>query len=567
MKARLLLLLLFFVSPALAQDYADRADRAQDRISALAERAEDLGDDLSSSHRSELRRAARRLQTAADEIGDADYDTAADRLDEAEDMIDEVLDELRDDGHDSDARRVSRLLASVRDEEDRLDDLTDRDSDRRDRNEDFGDRAEEWGERWGERWEKRAEAWAERFDDDDEFRDDAEDEWDDRRTQYRRDRSDWRRHRFRSYAPSFVGDFGDRWPFMETSTYRPLSSIRYNRVDGLTLGFRRKPMDWDSYDRARIFGQVGRSFGLDEWRYEAGAEARLGHSYSTQEFDLKVGGAYRVETGTDDLWKAGWAENTSAAFLFRTDFFDYFQTEGYTLYAVARVTPLLQASVAYRSDDYTSLSQNATWSLFGGDSFRSNPGIDEGRMQSVVVTVDGGKIRGLRWIPSGIAFRGEAEFGKSSGGDFNFNRYVGDVRAYIHTGRDMGLSLRARGGTSTGELPLQKAFTLGGAGSVRAYPQNIFRGTEMLLVNAEMAFYDVDPFDGILDGVTLFALADAGWTNGGSQKDFSMDDVIPSAGFGIALDDRQIRFELAWPLRDMGTGLEPTLWLRLNPTF
>lgn len=566
MKTRLLLLLLLVVSPALAQDYADQVDRAQDRISALAERAEALGDDLSSSHRSELRRAARRLQTAAREIGYGDYNVADERLNEAEDMIEDVLDELREDGHESNARRVSRLLEAVRDEEDRLDELRDRHQDRMDRLEEFGDRAEEWGERWGERWEKRAEAWAERFDDD-EWRNDVEDEWDDRRTQYRRDRSDWRRHRFRSYAPSFVGDFGDRWPFTETSAYRPISSIRYNRVDGLTLGIRRKPMDWDSYDRARIFGQVGRSFGLDEWRYEAGAEARLGHSYSTQDFDIKVGGSYRLETGTDDLWKASWAENTSAAFFFRTDLFDYYQTEGYTLYAVARATPLLQATVAYRSDDYRSLSQNATWSLFGGDSFRSNPGIDEGRMQSVVVTLDGGKIRGLRWIPSGIAFRGEAEFGESMGGDFNFNRYIGDIRAYLHTGRDMGLSLRARAGTSTGQLPLQKAFTLGGAGSVRAYPQNIFRGSEMILVNAEMAFYDVDPLDGILDGVTLFALADAGWTNGLSGQEFSMDDVIPAAGFGVALDDRQIRFELAWPLRDMGTGLEPTLWLRLNPTF
>lgn len=574
MKTRLLLLLFLFATPVIAQDYADAddIDRARDRIESLVEDAEELAADFSGSERSALRRAARRLQTAADELGYGDAEDAADRLDEAADLIEDLEDELRDDHRDRDADRVARLLRAVEREEARVDEMDTYDrEDFEDRMERFGERAGEWGESWGERWEERAERWAERWEERAEEWEDAgndwDDEWEDRWDRRRTERSDWRRHRFRSYAPSFVGDFGDRWPFFETSTYRPISSVRYNRVDGLTLGVRRRPMDWDSYDRARIYGQVGRSFGLDEWRYEAGGEARLGHSYSSENFDLKIGGAYRLETTTDDLWKASWAENSSAAFFFRTDFFDYYQTEGYTLYAAARLTPLLQATVAYRSEDYSSLTQNATWSLFGGDSFRSNPAITEGRMQSMVVTVDGGKIRGLRWIPSGVAFRGEAEFGQSYGGDFDFNRYIGDVRAYIHTGRDMGLALRFRGGTSEGRLPLQKQFSIGGAGSVRAYPQNVFRGSDMLLANAELSFYDVDPLDGIFDGVTLFALADAGWTNGLANRDFDMDDVIPSAGFGVALDDRQIRLELAWPLRDMGTGLEPTLWLRLNPTF
>jgi Omp85 superfamily domain len=566
------LTLLFLVPATFAQDRSDAIGRSLDRVEELADRARGMADDLRGDNRDDARRAARLLDDAAESLEDGDIDDAEGKMDDAADLIESVIDDLRDDGYDGRADRLARIFGSLESETERVGDLSrsNRSRDRRDgrRSDDsFEDRMERLSERtgaWGERIGERVEEWA------DGFEESIEDEFDDySRSRDRRRREDWRerRSRFRSYAPTFVGDFGDRWPYTETSTYRPISSIRYNRVDGLTLGVRRQPMDWDSYDRTRVFGQVSRSFGLDEWRYEAGGEARLGQSYSENDFDIKIGGAYRLETGTDDLWKASWAENTSAAFLFRTDLFDYYQTEGYTLYTIARLTPVVQASVAYRSDDYNSLARNATWSLFGGDSFRPNPAIDSGRMQSVITTLDGGRIRGLRWIPSGYAFRAQAEIGQGLGGDFNFNRYIGDVRAYLRPANDVGLSLRFRGGFSEGDLPLQKTFSLGGAGSVRAYPQNVFRGSEMLLANAELTFYDVDPLDGILDGVALFGLMDAGWVNGPGQNSFDMNDVIPAAGFGVALSDRQIRLELAWPLRDMGTGMEPTLWLRLNPTF
>ena len=116
-------------------------------------------------------------------------------------------------------------------------------------------------------------------------------------------------------------------------------------------------------------------------------------------------------------------------------------------------------------------------------------------------------------------------------------------------------------------MPLQKAFTIGGIGSVRSYSQNVFLGTRMLLANAELELYEAGFADWLLDDATLIGLFDAGWTNTGGRNEFSFDDVIPSAGLGLAFEDRNLRLELAWPLRDLGTGREPTLWLRLNPTF
>ena len=188
-------------------------------------------------------------------------------------------------------------------------------------------------------------------------------------------------------------------------------------------------------------------------------------------------------------------------------------------------------------------------------------------MKSVVTTLEGGLIRGYRSRPSGFAFRLEAEFGTGLGGDFSFNRYLGDLRTYARMGRYSGLSLRVRGGYVDGDVPVQKAFTLGGVGSVRAYAQNVFYGTRMLLANAEYTLYRQRLLDGVLDDFAVFGLFDAGWTNSAGINEFDTQNVFSAAGFGVSVDDRTIRIEVAWPLKDFGTGMDPSIWLRLNPTF
>lgn len=188
-------------------------------------------------------------------------------------------------------------------------------------------------------------------------------------------------------------------------------------------------------------------------------------------------------------------------------------------------------------------------------------------MQTVTVVADGGLIRGFRAVPRGVAFRAEAEIGSGVGGDFDFSRFIGDVHAYARTGSASGLAVRLRAGTSSGTVPAQRMFTLGGIGSVRAYPINAFRGETMLLANVEYTLYGRDAFDDLFEDLSVFGLFDAGWTDAGTGRSFSMDDVAPAAGFGVGFGDRAVRLELAFPLRDMGTGMEPTLWLRLSPTL
>ncbi|MDX1740583.1 MAG: BamA/TamA family outer membrane protein, partial [Rhodothermales bacterium] len=301
-------------------------------------------------------------------------------------------------------------------------------------------------------------------------------------------------------------------------------------------------------------------------QYEIGVEGRLGEPYGEENFDVKLGAAYRHLTTTDDLWKSGWAENTLAAFFFNYDAFDYYHTQGWTAYAAARLGPHVLLSAGFRSDDYESIRNETGWSLFGGDNFRFNPPVDEGRMQSVVVTVEGGSVSRFHSRPSGAVFRIEAELGDGLGGDFSFNRIVADGRAYVRTSRRTTLAMRLRGGRAGGTVPIQKAFTLGGLGSVRGYPQNAFLGERMLLANVEYSIVDLKPFGAVLKDLQLTAFFDTGWVSRPDES-FTVDDVFSSAGVGLGFFDRRLRLDLACPLTDRGGTRDPSLWLRLLPAF
>lgn len=379
----------------------------------------------------------------------------------------------------------------------------------------------------------------------------------------RRASDDWRR-----YAGAFVGGYSFRWPYRrETALYRAAPSIRYNRVEGLVLGVGKRPLEWSSYSRATVYGQGSYAFELGKWRATLGVETRL-DSRRNHDYGLKVGASYRYNTDTRDSWKTSWLENSLAAFFFENDFFDYYQVEGWSFYAVQRLTPYLQVSAGYRDEDYHSLDRNTGWSLFKGDGFFENPAIDEGEMRSFVLAVEGGRVVGLHDLPRGAAFRFETEFGDGLGGTFAFNRYIADGRLYIPVTGFSSFGVRLRGGLTTGAfIPVQKQFSLGGIGSVRGYTQNSLLGSRMLLANAEYIVDDIDLFGDWLDHLQVIGFADFGWVNAFGTNAVDFDHVLPTAGFGLGLDDRDVRLELAFPLRDFGGGLDPSLWLRITPSF
>ncbi len=342
--------------------------------------------------------------------------------------------------------------------------------------------------------------------------------------------------------------------------------VRYNRVEGFYLGLRTSGLDLDRRTPARGVGEIGYAFGLKRIRYQIGAEARV---TPRGPFATLVGLRYGQQQATYDRWKVDPVENALAAGFARNDFYDYYEAQGWNAYTKVRLSSLGEIGVGYRSEDYSALRNEVSWALFGGSDFRDNPVFDSGRAQRIVASATLGRVQGIETLPSGAAFQTEAEFGDGMGGDFAYTRLTADGRVYIRPDPGLALSLRLRATHASGDrIPVQALPSIGGLGSVRAYPQNAFAGRTAVVANAEIAIAKFQLFDDVADDLFVIGFADAGRVDD-AQAGFSQDtpDWIGAAGVALGLDDRAIRLELAWPLRDAGYGTSPTLWLRILPTF
>jgi hypothetical protein len=369
------------------------------------------------------------------------------------------------------------------------------------------------------------------------------------------------------HTRDYVGaEAGWTQPYERESTiYRAGPPLRYNRVEGPVVGLRRGPLSLrDPDDTARIFGQLGYAFALGDLRYTVGVESKVIRDAET---GLKVGASYRRQTLSPDRWKTSYAENSLGGLGFEYDFFDYYEAEGLSLYAVQALPHTLRLTAGFRAEEHRTLAKNTSWSLFDAGTFRSNPAAEEGRLQAGFASLEGGRIQDRDDLPTGGAFRIAATLGSAFGGDLAGNRYEVDGRAFLPLAPDTRLGLRLRGGYATSDTPVQTQFTLGGIGSVRNYDQNARRGPRMLLGSAEYIIDGAPLDDDFLDDLFLVGLFDAGWV-GDADRQFQTDDVLTSAGFGIGLDEREVRLDVTWPLRDVpATDSSPSIWLRITPNF
>jgi hemolysin activation/secretion protein len=208
------------------------------------------------------------------------------------------------------------------------------------------------------------------------------------------------------------------------------------------------------------------------------------------------------------------------------------------------------------------MTNQTEWSLFGGNKvFRLNPLINEGMMRSVVGSAGLSTVTTTIYGPEGWSIVGTAEVAeKSMKSDFEFNRYVGDLRRYQPLGRYENLNVRLRVGSSEGALPIQKAFDMGGLGTVPAFPFKGETGNRMLLMNAEFVFNgdifgDLEFWPSWLFREFNFVVfSDAGlvrtmptaarWTEGFDRIHFS--DFQHDVGVGLGTRSGSFRIAFAW---------------------
>ncbi len=267
--------------------------------------------------------------------------------------------------------------------------------------------------------------------------------------------------------------------------------FRYNRVEGVFLGLGTdKKYNWDGQRRLNSYGSVGYGFKSHRWRGNLG----LGWQFPLKNTEGRELLEFGIEgyslTDTKDQWLIQPMENTLAALLIHEDYRDYFQREGFSIhgaYYTIQGDVKAEAKVAYLIDQYDSLSNRVDWAFFGGAKrFRLNPAIDPGKMRSITASIGFNTVSRTWAGPQGWNIMASAEVAKESfGSDFDFDHYVVDVRRFQPLGSYESLNLRLRVGTAGGAVPLQKAFDLGGLGTVPAYGHKDEMGNRLLLVNAE----------------------------------------------------------------------------------
>jgi hypothetical protein len=355
--------------------------------------------------------------------------------------------------------------------------------------------------------------------------------------------------------------------------------FRYNRVEGLFLGLNYPQKYYWNDQRLSLFASGGYGFAAHRWRGGIGGAHQFGFENNILEFGAEVHNL----TDSRDQWIVGVAENNLAAFFLRDDYRDYFEREGFSvwtgLYKRWRISDL-QIQIGYLNDLYSSLGRNTNWSIFGTDkTFRDNPPVDEGRSKSILATVKFHSTQSRRIFTTGWSLSAGAEIaGKSLGGVFDFNSYVIDVRRYQPISRYGNFNIRLRAASATGDVPYQKAFELGGFGTLPAFGFKEFLGNRMLLANAEYIINgkmldDIEFFPTwLLGNINIFLFADAGYVAVADQDDFFLkgfNDISSSTvrsdwGFGIGSRDAKLRLGFAWRT----DKTEPVkIFLRVNRPF
>ncbi|MEO1022044.1 MAG: hypothetical protein AAFW89_05820 [Bacteroidota bacterium] len=382
----------------------------------------------------------------------------------------------------------------------------------------------------------------------------------------------------------YIGSsFGVKNPIY--SAYPVNEMVRYNRVDGLFLGYKEDKMDWGYSDfldieGIDIHGLIGYSFGRRGWQYSVGAERTFGYKKR-----WIIGGELYDATSTEDYWRTGLWENSISSVMSGYDFMDYHNMEGYGFYTILQPLRWLELSGTYNNNVFQSLALENTYSLFGRRSVvRDNPVIDRqfDRIEQESVTL------GLSLNPRGLTRSSsrvlgmlsvQAELNDLDGVDntFFYNRYMTESKIHFQVDRSALLMWRMMGGAITGVAPEFKQFGLGGIGSLRALGFKQLTGNEMLLSNAELQFGsysypNTDWFD--FDDLFLSLFLDSGWTNTNNVlfasnspfdgfSSFALSDLSHNIGVGIGTG--AWRFEVATPLS--GESGATAFWFRLNPSF
>jgi hypothetical protein len=353
----------------------------------------------------------------------------------------------------------------------------------------------------------------------------------------------------------------------------------YNPVDGLNLavGVGGAIFDHRKFDHTFLQAYVSYKFAREKFGYAFGFERQIAGDADSRR--LLLNAEVHDVTASDDAWRLSVTEQSLVSLTFKNSFRDYFNERGYQVGLAFQPNPVNELRASWHADRHEPLTNEAEYSVFRDDAtFRSNRAAADGRLRALVFgyTLDtrglveesgraslrrhtgpalfgtfGGTLPGMRleWT---------SEIGRPAfGSDFDFTRHIANARVYLPLSPAQRLNGRLLIGASTGTLPAQRLFALGGIGTVHGYSFKEVAGERMVLANAEynlgshrsahvIGFLDVGR---VYRPVTGIATSSGEWLTG--------------LGVGLGIGD--LRIDFGWRADDIPRSLQ--IIARFGPTF
>jgi hypothetical protein len=322
----------------------------------------------------------------------------------------------------------------------------------------------------------------------------------------------------------------DPWVFTRPSVRRAPVLLRFNRVEGVSVGARQ------SVD----FGPLAVDGTLRIATATGEPDVELGVRRETAARRLRLA-AYRRLTAANPAERPLGIGNSLGALLWGRDNGDYFRATGVELRGAPprSVRPWMEWRLFGEHQSPVATETDLSLRGIGSDfAFRPNIAADPADQLGVGLV--------LRPLVErrALGFRWGTEIGvEAEAGDFRFARPSLTLKGALPLG-DFAVALDAAAGTSFGDVPVQSLWRLGGAGTLRGYDGSTAAGTAFWRGRGEL---------GHGSGATRLALfSDLGWA--GSRGDVSFQHPLWSAGAGVSVLDGLLRMDLARALR------APTGW-------
>ncbi|MEP6590198.1 MAG: BamA/TamA family outer membrane protein [Gemmatimonadota bacterium] len=308
-----------------------------------------------------------------------------------------------------------------------------------------------------------------------------------------------------------------------------LQHARFNRVEALSLGAE-AGVDFGRF-RLEALGRIGIADGVPN--------GELTLVRGTLRTRLALGAYRRLVAANPGEHPLG-AVNSVLGLIAGRDDGEYFRTLGTELTATNLANGWWDARLYYQQERAARVETSASLPhLFDNTrAFRPNIMAQPANQVGAALT-----LRTSRPLSRALRLGAETTL-EGARGDFDFGRGAVTLRAFVTPTGPFAGAVTLAAGTTTGNVPLQSRFYLGGAGSLRGYAGGVASGTAFWLARAEVG-------RGI-PAARLIAFSDIGWA--GDRARFGRDRALAGVGLGASFLDGLVRVDLARALR------APTGW-------